>query len=62
MGAVKTRHWEESQRLSEQHAKAVSMFEGRLEEERERRMAADLRNESLKADLDLVRGAGVAVD
>ena len=56
VGAAKTRHWEESQRLSEQHAKAVSMLEGRLEEERERRMAADLRNESLQADLDLVRG------
>ena len=55
VGAVKTRHWEESQRLSEQHAQAVSMLEGRLEEERERRMATDLRNESLKADLDLIK-------
>jgi chromosome segregation ATPase len=55
VGAVKTRHWEESQRLAEQHAKAVSMLEGRLEEERERRMASDLRNESLKADLDLIK-------
>ena len=31
------------------------MLEGRLEEERERRMATDLRNESLKADLDLIK-------